>query len=40
MAAAVAAGRLLGERLRDGHDRTRVTMKMQQALMAKFQDSV
>jgi multimeric flavodoxin WrbA len=36
---AAAAGRLLGQRLRDGHDRMAVTQKMQQQLMAKFKES-
>jgi multimeric flavodoxin WrbA len=36
---ATAAGKLLGQRLRDGHDRMAVTQKMQQKLMAKFKES-
>jgi hypothetical protein len=36
MASAVEAGRLLGQRLRDGHDRAAVTARMQKQLMAKF----
>ena len=36
---AAAAGKLLGQRLRDGHDRMAVTQKMQQQLMAKFKES-
>ena len=36
---AAAAGKLLGQRLRDGHDRMAVTHKMQQQLMAKFKES-
>ena len=36
---ATAAGKLLGQRLRDGHDRMAVTQKMQQTLMAKFKES-
>lgn len=40
MQAAVNAGRLLGERLRHGHDRQAVTQKVMQALMAKFEESV
>jgi hypothetical protein len=35
----MAAGKLLGQRLRDGHDRMAVTQKMQQQLMAKFKES-
>ena len=34
-----AAGKLLGQRLRGGHDRMAVTQKMQQQLMAKFKES-
>ncbi len=37
--AAAAAGKLLGERLRHGHDRQAVTRKMMQAMMAKFEAS-
>jgi multimeric flavodoxin WrbA len=36
MQAAAAAGKLLGERLRKGHDRDRVTQNMQQRLMSMF----
>jgi len=36
---ATAAGKLLGQRLRDGHDRMAVTQKMQQKLMDKFKES-
>lgn len=36
MTAAAAAGRLLGSRLRQGHDRQTVTQKMMQVMMAKF----
>jgi hypothetical protein len=36
MASAVEAGRLLGRRLRNGHDRSAVTSRMQKQLMAKF----
>ena len=39
MAAAAAAGKALGKRLQDGHDRQAVTEKMQAALMAKFSES-
>ena len=34
-----AAGKLLGERLRHGHDRQAVTHKMMQAMLAKFEAS-
>lgn len=37
--AAANAGRLLGERLRQGHDRQAVTQRMMQAMMAKFEAS-
>ena len=37
--AARNAGRLLGERLRNGHDRQKVTQKMQQFMMEKFKES-
>lgn len=36
---ATTAGKLLGQRLRDGYDRMAVTQKMQQKLMAKFKES-
>ena len=39
MEAAAAAGKLLGERLRKGHDRKAVTQKMQQNLMQMFAES-
>jgi len=39
MKAAEAAGKLLGERLRQGVDRQAVTQKMMQAMMAKFKSS-
>jgi multimeric flavodoxin WrbA len=39
MQAAADAGRLLGMRLRDGHDRMRVTQNMQQKLMSMFKHS-
>jgi multimeric flavodoxin WrbA len=39
MQAAAAAGKLLGERLRSGHDRGRVTQSMQQRLMSMFAHS-
>jgi multimeric flavodoxin WrbA len=39
MEAAAKAGRTLGERLRDGHDRERVTQRMQQKLMDLFKHS-
>lgn len=37
--AAENAGRLLAQRLRDGHSRTEVTKKMQAAMMEKFKSS-
>jgi len=40
MQAAVDAGRLLGLRLREGHDRSAVTRAMQAKLMAMFGESV
>ena len=36
---AAAAGKRLGERLRNGHDRKAVTQNMQQTLMQKFAES-
>jgi multimeric flavodoxin WrbA len=39
MQAAVKAGKLLGERLRQGHDRQAVTQKVMQAMMAKFSET-
>jgi multimeric flavodoxin WrbA len=39
MEAAANAGRLLGSRLQDGHDRMAVTMKMQQLMMERFKSS-
>jgi hypothetical protein len=39
MQAAAEAGKLLGKRLREGHDRSRVTQTMQQRLMAMFEHS-
>lgn len=39
MAAAEAAGRELGRRLREGHDRKAVTARMQEAFMSKLQES-
>jgi multimeric flavodoxin WrbA len=39
MEAAAAAGKMLGERLRNNHDRKAVTERMQQALMQKFSES-
>lgn len=39
MATAVEAGKLLGERLNNGHDRTAVTQKMQEKMMAMFESS-
>jgi hypothetical protein len=38
--AAVEAGRLLGKRLQEGHDRLAVTQNMQQKLMSMFAHSV
>jgi multimeric flavodoxin WrbA len=40
MQAATNAGKLLGERLLNGHDRMQVTLKMQQVMMEKFQGAV
>jgi multimeric flavodoxin WrbA len=40
MAAAVEAGKLLGERLRNNHDRTVVTQNMQAKMMRMFQGAV
>lgn len=39
MQAAAAAGQLLGERLRQGHDREAVTLKMQHKMMELFKGS-
>ena len=39
MVAAVEAGKLLGQRLKEGHDRTVVTQKMQEKMMAMFASS-
>ena len=39
MDAAVKAGQFLGERLRNGHDRARVTQRMQEKMMAMFESS-
>ncbi len=39
MDAAIAAGKALGDRLRNGHDRMAITQKMQQTLMKKFAES-
>ena len=39
MQTAVAAGRLLGQRLRGNHDRTQVTLEMQKAMMEQFQST-
>jgi hypothetical protein len=38
-AEAVKAGELLGRRLKDGHDRQKVTKKMQKRMMEKFKSS-
>jgi hypothetical protein len=40
MSAAAEAGKLLGRRLREGHDRGAVTANMQSRLMAMFGESV
>ena len=40
MKAAVAAGKLLGERLKNGHDRMQVTQQMQKKMMAMFESAV
>jgi len=40
MNAAVAAGKLLGERLKNGHDRMQVTQQMQKKMMAMFESAV
>ena len=39
LAAAEAAGKQLGRRLRDGHDRMKTAEQMQKALMARFSES-
>ena len=39
MQAAVDAGKELGKRLSEGHDRTKVTAKMQQKMMEKYKES-
>jgi len=40
MATAVSAGKLLGERLRQGHDKTKIAQKMQEKMMAMFESAV
>ena len=40
MQAAAEAGKKLGERLRNGHDRTQVTQNMQAIMMEKFEGAV
>jgi multimeric flavodoxin WrbA len=40
MAAAAEAGKLLGKRLKDGHDRTVVTENMQKKMMAMFASAI
>jgi len=40
MKAAVGAGKLLGQRLGEGHDRMRVTQKMQRKFMEMLEGSV
>jgi len=37
---AVDAGKLLGQRLRESHDREKVTLKMQEKMMAMFEGAV
>ena len=39
LAAAAEAGKLLGQRLKSGHDRSKVTQAMQQKMMAMLQHS-
>jgi hypothetical protein len=39
MKAAADAGELLGQRLREGHDRSAITLKIQKVMMDKFQGS-
>ena len=39
MVGAVEAGKLLGQRLKEGHDRMVVTRKMQEKMMAMFASS-
>ena len=39
MQAAIDAGKLLGRRLRDAHDRVKVTENMQQKMMETFKGS-
>jgi multimeric flavodoxin WrbA len=40
MASAAEAGKLLGQRLKNGHDRMAVTRKMQQKMMAMFESAI
>ena len=40
MKAAVDAGKALGQRLREGHDRNAVTLRMQRVMMEKFKETV
>ena len=40
MAAAEKAGKTLGTRLKEGHDRMQVTQAMQEKMMAMFEGSV
>jgi hypothetical protein len=40
MAAAVDAGKQLGQRLTSGHDRAQVTQKVQAQMMAMFEAAV
>ena len=39
MSAAQAAGKTLGQRLRDGHDRMKVTERMKAKMMSLFEES-
>jgi multimeric flavodoxin WrbA len=39
MAAAVQAGKLLGERLTTGHDRTAVTQRVREKMLSRFEES-
>ena len=40
MQAAEDAGKILGQRLREGHDRMQVTQRMQAVMMEKFKGAV
>lgn len=39
MASAVEAGKVIGQRLKNGHDRMTVTQNMQKKMMAMFESS-